>query len=154
MTDVYDTYLDVATEKFHTVLDSIKSLDTKSFQSLASGTIVLGVGSSLGGFEAASTPALVFLALSAFAFTLLVLFTFKAVRVTLWSNRPDLKTLHDYLHDSTISYDALRLWTGQEYALSVEENQPFVVKKAEYTFAAIFALAAEVILLLVGVVLV
>ena len=153
MADVYDTYLGVARDKFGAVLDSARSLDGKSFQSLATGTIVLGVGASLGGFEGADTPSLVFLFLAATAFACLAFFSYRATRVTLWSNRPDLDRLHQHLQDNAVSFDALRLWTAREYQYSVSENTAPLRSKGNNTTVAIIALSAEVMLLLVGVVL-
>lgn len=152
MADVYDTYLDVARDKFDAVLNSVRSLDAKSFQSLATGTIVLGVGASLGGFEAAEVPSLVFLILAAITFAFLAFCTFRAARVMLWSNRPDLDALYQHLQDTKISFDAIRLWTAQEYVSSVGENNSSLISKGKYTTASMVALSIEVILLLVGVV--
>lgn len=153
MADAYDTYVAVASGKLDATLDSIKSLDAKSFQSLAMGTIVLGVGASLSGFEGAEAPSLVFLGLAAGAFACLAIFTLLAAKVQMWSNRPDLGRLEKHLQDTEVSFDELRLWTAREYALSVEENNPSLVSKGKYTAASIVALSAEVILLLVGIVL-
>ena len=151
--DVYDTYVAVASGKFDDVQDSIKALDAKAFQSLATGTIVLGVGVTLGGFESAETSSLVFLGLAAIAYASLAFFTYTAAKVVMWSNRPDLATLDEHLHDTAVSFDELRLWTAREYALSVKENEPSLISKGRNTTASIFALSTEVLLLLMGVVL-
>lgn len=153
MADVYDTYVAVASGKFNAVVDSVRALDTKSFQSLATGTIILGVGASLGGFDGTGAPSLVFLSLAAIAFACLAFFTSRATKVILWSNRPDLDTLYQHLQDTTVSFDKLRLWTALEYALSVKENNPSLVSKGRYTAASLVALSAEVLLLLMGIVL-
>ncbi len=153
MADAYDTYVAVASGKLDAVMDSVRSLDAKSFQSLATGTIVLGVGASLGGFEGAEAPSLVFLSLAAIAFACLAVFTFRAAKVKMCSNRPDLATLDQHLHDTAVSFDELRLWTAREYALSAKENDPSLISKGKYTTASIVALSIEVLLLLMGVVL-
>ena len=143
-------YYEVAKSQLDEQFGRVESLDGKAMAifGLASGALPF-FGNALAFAEGdPPTASWFFVALGLFAYGGILYFTYKAYQVGEWSARPQTELLRDRARE--YSETEIYWWTAKQFAQSVEENSPILIRKARAVFWTVALLPFEFVFFLVA----